>query len=182
MSQSVFAICYNGFIKIRNKQYYSGALKSAPFVFSDQVAKSGILSVGIDSPGKSRNGKARMGVVPQTGELDEVARGRQSVYFPPALNAKEVRESMENLVRLEAIEITQAIIEAAKGGQLAHAKYLFELGGIHPLAGNVQENPHSESLIQSLLRRADEAREAAGARDQIVKAGDSVHRSGNAIE
>ncbi len=47
-------------------------------------------------------------------------------------SAAEALQIVADLVRARAGEIAKGLIEAAQQGELGHAKYLYELAGIHP--------------------------------------------------
>jgi len=66
----------------------------------------------------------------------------------------EVRENINSLVRGSAKDIAKKMIEVAKDtGQLALAKYLFEVVGLYPASEQTAGQPKEESLAQILLRR-----------------------------
>ncbi|MFY9740930.1 MAG: hypothetical protein WA252_03085 [Candidatus Sulfotelmatobacter sp.] len=68
------------------------------------------------------------------------------------ITTSEALQRVANLVRGSAGEITQKLIEAAKQGQLPHAKYLFEVAGIHPTRPEVTAAKPEESVIYSWLK------------------------------
>jgi len=64
---------------------------------------------------------------------------------------EEARKDVKTRVRNSAGGIADGLIEAAKAGRLAEAKYLFELAGVYP----VSEEPESEggeSVTRALLK------------------------------
>jgi hypothetical protein len=65
----------------------------------------------------------------------------------------EVRESINELVKESAKAIAIAVIEVAKSGQLAPAKYLFEAAGIYPVMEQTAMRPIETSLAHTLLTR-----------------------------
>jgi hypothetical protein len=65
----------------------------------------------------------------------------------------EVRENINELVKESAEEIAKGVIEAAKTGQLAPAKYLFEAAGIYPVTEQTAMRPIETSLAHTLLTR-----------------------------
>ena len=65
----------------------------------------------------------------------------------------EVRESINELVKESAEAIAIAVIEVAKSGQLAPAKYLFEAAGIYPVMEQTAMRPIETSLAHTLLTR-----------------------------
>ncbi len=68
------------------------------------------------------------------------------------VTTEEALQKVANLVRSRAGEITQKLIEAAKQGQLPHAKYLFEVAGIHPRSPEGTATKPEESVIYSWLK------------------------------
>jgi hypothetical protein len=69
----------------------------------------------------------------------------------PPKSLEEARKDVKARVRNSAGAIADGLIEAAKAGRLAEAKYLFEIAGVHP----VSEEPDSEggeSVTRSLLK------------------------------
>ena len=65
----------------------------------------------------------------------------------------EVRENINELVKESAEAIAMGVIEAAKTGQLAPAKYLFEAAGIYPMTEQTAMRPIETSLAHTLLTR-----------------------------
>jgi hypothetical protein len=68
------------------------------------------------------------------------------------VNAAEAREEVAKLVRSRAVAITEKLIELAKEGQLGHAKYLFEVAGIHPSNPEEASSKPEESEIYNWLK------------------------------
>jgi hypothetical protein len=64
-----------------------------------------------------------------------------------------VRENINNLVGSSAKAIAIKVIEVAKTGQLASAKYLFEAVGLYPATEETKAKPPEDSLAFTLLRR-----------------------------
>jgi hypothetical protein len=65
----------------------------------------------------------------------------------------ELRESINELVKESAKAIAIGVIEVAKSGQLAPAKYLFEAAGIYPVTEQMAMRPIETSLAHTLLTR-----------------------------
>jgi hypothetical protein len=65
----------------------------------------------------------------------------------------ELRESINELVKESAKAIAIGVIEVAKSGQLAPAKYLFEAAGIYPVMEQTAMRPIETSLAHTLLTR-----------------------------
>lgn len=68
------------------------------------------------------------------------------------MNAAEAREEVAKLVWNSASAIAEKLIELAKEGQLGHAKYLFEMAGIHPSNPEEVSAKPEESEIYSWLK------------------------------
>jgi Tfp pilus assembly protein PilF len=65
----------------------------------------------------------------------------------------QARENISVLVRESAAKIATGVIEVAKSGQLASARYLFEAVGLYPATEQTPEKPAEDSLAHTLLRR-----------------------------
>ena len=65
----------------------------------------------------------------------------------------QARENVADLVRNSAAEIAMGMIEGAKAGQLASAKYLFEVAGLYPATEETEEERTEDSLAYTLLKR-----------------------------
>lgn len=65
-----------------------------------------------------------------------------------------VRKDISNIVGNSATEIAAGMINAALAGELAPAKYLFEMAGLYPAREETDAaNPEEDSLAQILLKR-----------------------------
>jgi len=64
-----------------------------------------------------------------------------------------VRQSIANLVGNSAKAIATEVIKVAKTGQLAPARYLFEVVGIYPKTEETEAKPQEDSLAHTLLKR-----------------------------
>jgi hypothetical protein len=64
----------------------------------------------------------------------------------------EARKMIAELVRLSAVEIATSFLNAAKTGQVAPAKYLFEAVGLYPATEETPERA-KHSLAYTLLKR-----------------------------
>jgi len=69
------------------------------------------------------------------------------------MDMAQARENVNDLVRESAAAIATGVINTAKSGQLASAKYLFEAAGLYPATGQTIERPVEDSLAYTLLRR-----------------------------
>ena len=70
------------------------------------------------------------------------------------LNPAEVRKDISRIVTESSVAIAQAVVGAAKMGQLAPAKYMWEMTGIYPAVTDVEQSTSEEdSLAKTLLDR-----------------------------
>ncbi len=69
-----------------------------------------------------------------------------------AVDIRKVRQSISNIVGKEAEKITKAVVGVAEAGQLASAKYLFEVAGVYPTAEAAGEETASESEDETLAK------------------------------
>ena len=68
------------------------------------------------------------------------------------MDIARVRENITNLVGDSAEDIATEVIKVAKTGQLAPAKYLFEVAGLYPATEETAAKPE-DSLAHTLLMR-----------------------------
>lgn len=64
----------------------------------------------------------------------------------------KVRKAIADLVSVSALEMVTNLVEAANTGQVAPAKYLFEIAGLFPAAPEPVEKPE-DSLANILLKQ-----------------------------
>jgi hypothetical protein len=89
----------------------------------------------------------------------------------------EVRKKISEVVGPLAPQIIQAIVDEAMKGQLAHAKYALESGGIFPAAESDPMHPEEDSLAMTLLKRMGlKEQSVAGAEESQVSV-PSVHHA-----
>jgi hypothetical protein len=70
----------------------------------------------------------------------------------------QVREEIAGMVKSGARDITEAVMGEAKRGELAPAKYLFEMAGVYPpVTDGSQATPEEDSLARTLLDRINPA-------------------------
>jgi hypothetical protein len=77
------------------------------------------------------------------------------------VDLQAIRETIANLVGVEAVEICSALAEEARKGELAPAKFRFEMSGLYPVsavaAGEDEEvdadGEDGEDLAKVLLQR-----------------------------
>ena len=82
------------------------------------------------------------------------------------LDAAQVREELAGLVKSEAKEITEAVMDQAMHGELAPAKYLLEMAGVFPPTNDGEQATEEEDcLAKTLLDRLNVSRKAATEED-----------------
>ena len=101
----------------------------------------------------------------------EKAAKKSSAKTQKPANPVEMRQSVTDMVESEMINITHAVVEEAKKGQLATVKYLFEVSGVYPGAtGLSQAKPEEgETLARMLLTRLGVPLEPAISPDDEVR-------------
>jgi len=82
------------------------------------------------------------------------------------VNLAQVREKITNLVGASADAITKEVIEVAKKGALASAKYLFEVAGLYPATEASGAKPEEDSLAHMLMNRLGGWPGPEGAREE----------------
>lgn len=71
-------------------------------------------------------------------------------------NPAEVRNDIAKIVKSGAKKITKAVMDQAMTGQLAPAKYLFEVAGVYPpITDGSQATSEEECFAKTLLDRLD---------------------------
>jgi hypothetical protein len=94
------------------------------------------------------------------GGKDEKVRERASEKNAPEAEVPkdfaEVRRNFANEVRLASNGILRGLIAGAEGGQVAAAKYLFEVAGVYPANEEALAKPE-ESIVFSLYKQLVEA-------------------------
>ena len=84
---------------------------------------------------------------------EEPVKKNETTDAKKPVDMVQARENVSQLVRESAAAIATGVIDVAKGGQLASAKYLFEAIGLYPATGQTPERPAEDSLAHILLRR-----------------------------
>lgn len=98
---------------------------------------------------------------------------------PKPVDAAQARENVASLVRASATEIATGVLTVAKAGQLASAKYLFEMAGLFPAMEEASATIPEDSLAHTLLRRMGQPTEPAtraNGRAPMVPASDEKKR------
>jgi len=80
-----------------------------------------------------------------------VQRIERPVAFAPK-DMVEARKNISDEVRLSAAGIVAGLIAKAKNGEVASAKYLFEMVGLYPATAETSSKPE-DSLAYTLLQR-----------------------------
>ncbi len=97
-----------------------------------------------------------MGIKKATAKNGRTTRGsvhENTVPTKKPVDIVQARENVANLVRNSAAEIAMGMIEGAKAGQLASAKYLFEVAGLYPATEETEVERTEDSLAYTLLKR-----------------------------
>jgi hypothetical protein len=99
------------------------------------------------------------------------AEKKSSTKTQKPANPVEMRQSVTDMVESEMMNITHAVVEEAKKGQLATVKYLFEVSGVYPGATeHSQAKPEEgETLARMLLTRLGVPLEPAISPDDEVR-------------
>ena len=69
------------------------------------------------------------------------------------VDMERVRENINTLVKNSARKIATEVIKAARTGQLASARYLFEAVGLYPANEQSEARPLETTMAQQLLTR-----------------------------
>jgi len=85
-------------------------------------------------------------------ETTSESMGPPSSHAEKTISAAGAWQEIAELVKGRVGEIALALLEAAKGGQLAHAKYLFEVAGIYPKGDENEASRDKESLTYRVLK------------------------------
>jgi hypothetical protein len=90
----------------------------------------------------------------------------------------QVRTEILNMVGNSAVAIAREVIDAALGGELAPAKYLFDIAGVHPAIEQTGESdPEGDSLAEILLKRMGLPVEPVSQGEDFGSAGESQSRA-----
>jgi hypothetical protein len=93
------------------------------------------------------------------------AKKRLKKEIDPAV----VRKQVSQIVKSEATEMTQAVVEEAKKGQLAPVRYLFEMAKIFPEQVSPEQATEEEDcLAKILLSRIDAPQKPETDEDEAV--------------
>jgi hypothetical protein len=86
------------------------------------------------------------------GDSEKIREKERAEEEKPA-DMVAVRENINDLVKNSAEFIATKVIEVARTGQLASAKYLFEAVGLYPATEETEATPVKDTLAHSLLTR-----------------------------
>jgi hypothetical protein len=101
---------------------------------------------------KKKKAKGKIKVVPKKPVVQSAAK-KSPAKKKKGKDIVEVRQHINELVKASANKIANKVIEVAKTGQLASAKYLFEAVGLYPATEATEPAPVDGSLAQTLLAR-----------------------------
>ena len=73
------------------------------------------------------------------------------------INLAEVRKQVSDIVQSEAAEMTQAVVQEGKKGQVAPVRYLFEMANIFPVQANAEQATDEEDCLAKILLSRMEA-------------------------
>jgi hypothetical protein len=98
-------------------------------------------------------------------------RSKRAAQKAKDLNPGTVRKNIARIVEANSVEIAEAVVEEALKGQLAPAKYLWEMSGIYPSLGEGDTSlaEYEESLAETLMKRLGIPYTPYGAEEQIVE-------------
>jgi hypothetical protein len=95
--------------------------------------------------GKTEKGKAK---------AKKGRKGSCAAKGKKPLDPAEVRKDIAKIVGLEAMNMTEAVMEEAMKGLVAPTKFLFEVAGVFPPAANGEQATEEEDcLAKTLLAR-----------------------------
>ena len=132
--------------KKKEKVFVKGASQGAPFAF---IAKFRI------------QGKPETAMIKKKAKGKKAAPGaakhkstRKTPRTKKQANPDEVRKDIAKIVKSGAKRITKAVMEQAMTGQLAPAKFLFEMAAIYPPSTDGSETTRDEECFaKSLMDR-----------------------------
>lgn len=84
-----------------------------------------------------------------TGKKSKKKKGR--ARLKKETNPAAVRKQVSRIVEAEAVKITHAVVDEAMKGQLAPARYLFEMASIFPPQTNGEQATEEEDSLAKIL-------------------------------
>jgi hypothetical protein len=67
------------------------------------------------------------------------------------IDVVEVRKEVSQIVKSQAAELTQAVVEEGKKGQVPPVRYLFEMANIFPVQENAEQATEEEDCFAKIL-------------------------------
>jgi hypothetical protein len=129
--------------KKKQKLANKGAPQGVPFVFWGELRSEGEPGVGMTK----KKAKGKIATKPTEKKKGD-AKGEKE------LDPAEVRKDISQMVKVDARNMTEAVIDEGLKGQLATVKFLLEMAGVYPPATEMTEpTENEESLAKTLLRR-----------------------------
>jgi hypothetical protein len=110
------------------------------------------------------------------GARDTLSQHNMRVVAPP-MDFIEARKEISRQVREASIGIVDRLIELAEEGELAPAKYLFEMVGLYPAMEEAKSKPEN-SLAYTLLKRMGLPTEAPIDEEEPVRQEESKFTNG----
>jgi len=90
------------------------------------------------------------------------AKGSSASRTKKQVDPVEVRKDIAKIVGSGAKKVAKAVMEEAMKGQLAPAKYMFEVAGVYPpVTDGEQATQEEDCLAKTLLSRLDNAKKPA---------------------
>jgi len=131
--------------------------------------------------GKTEKGKAK---------AKKSAKGSSSAKTKKAVDPAEVRKDIAKIVGSGAKKVAKAVMEGALKGQLAPARFLFEVAGVYPaVTDGEQATEEEDCLAKTLLDRLniptkpaheeDEEPAATGDGDEEMKTEGASDKAGS---
>lgn len=129
--------------KKKGKDLVKGASQDAPFAFIAKLIIQGKPDTAMMKK-KVKRKKAATGAAKQRSTRKTPRTKKQT-------NAAEVRNDIAKIVKSGAKKITKAVMDQAMTGQLAPAKYLFEMAAIYPPSTDGSESSKEEECFAKTL-------------------------------
>jgi Dual specificity phosphatase, catalytic domain len=135
--------------RVKKKKKNGGrAAKRAFCIFGVRMSKARGANPGRSRSAANKKGESRA----KMSAVTELAPVEASISTEEA-DVARVRKNIHNMVWNSVEEIARSVIEAAKNGELAPAKYLFEVVGMYPATEESRGKPKEDSPAYLLLKR-----------------------------
>jgi hypothetical protein len=127
---------------------------------------------------KAAKGKAAKGKKAQAGAATAGTAKKARAKEPEAKPVKNLKGHTKKLIAKQFSEIMESMAERSKAGSLAHAKFLFEIGGVKEDLARVRRGK-AEPTIAELLMGGIKLRQEANAAEleESLRSGDESSRS-----